>query len=167
MLLLVNRNFWIPSSKWNNEIGSCILKYLRFTDPNVQYAIFYSDSCLGQNYNQYVSSLLLYAVGRLPIETINHKFFVPRHTMTKCDRIHSANEHAQKHLAIYSVHDRMNGKLSARRHKLYSVNVLEHTDIHDLKALASELICNRRKTSTFNRSGPQHPLDLLPTGRSW
>jgi len=64
-----------------NEIGTCLFQYLQSLDPKVKHVIFFSDSCSGQNRNQYVSSLMLYAVQTLPVKVIDHKFPVPGHTI--------------------------------------------------------------------------------------
>jgi hypothetical protein len=72
-----------------NEIGTCVFRYLKSLDPKIKHVTFFSDSCSGQNRNQYVCSLLLYAVAILPIDIIDHKFLIPGHTMMECDSMHS------------------------------------------------------------------------------
>lgn len=128
-----------------NEIGSCVLRYLKSLDKTVRHVTFFSDCCSGQNRNQYVCALLLYAIRSLPLDIIEHKFLIPGHTMMECDSMHSAIETAQKNLAIYSLHEWFNVLKSARRNNPYSVELLEHTDFFDLKALAKNVMSNRRK----------------------
>jgi len=131
-----------------NEIGSCLLRFLQSVNEPVKHVTFFSDSCSGQNRNQFVCALLLYAVAKLPIDVIDHKFLVPGHTMMECDSMHSSIEYACKHLSLYTVNDWVNVIKSARRHKPYQVEVLKYTDFSDLKGLAATLLCNRRKSST-------------------
>ena len=131
-----------------NEVGSCLLRYLRSVNECVKHVTFFSDSCSGQNCNQFVCALLMYAVTVLPVDVIDHKFLVPGHTMMECDSMHSSIEYARKHLALYTVNDWVNVIKSARRHNPYQVEVLKYTDFSDLKNLAATLLCNRRKAST-------------------
>jgi len=138
----------VDGKRGANEIGSCILTYLRQLDPKIRHITFFSDSCSGQNRNQYLCALLLYAVNKLPIDVIDHKFLVPRHTMMECDSMHSAIEHAQRLLAVYSVHEWVNIIKSARRHNPYSVEVLDYKRFYNLKVLASKILANRRKLTT-------------------
>lgn len=131
-----------------NEIGSCLLDYLKSLDPTVKRVTFFSDSCSGQNRNQYVCALLMYAVRTLPIDIIDHKFLVPGHTMMECDSMHSAIEYAHRHMSIYSIHEWVNVLKIARRHNPYMVSVLEHPYFHDLKTLAGHLVTNRRSSNS-------------------
>ena len=131
-----------------NEIGSCLLRYLQSLNECVKHVTFFSDSCSGQNRNQFVCALLLYAVTVLPIDVIDHKFLVPGHTMMECDSMHSSIEYARKHLSLYTVNDWVNVIKSARRHNPYEVEVMKFADFSDLKYLAVTLLCNRRKAST-------------------
>ncbi|KAJ8868355.1 hypothetical protein PR048_029871, partial [Dryococelus australis] len=63
----------------SNEIRSCLLIFLNDSckDKDV---IFYSDICVGQNKNKYVASMYLYAVKKLEIKSIAHKFLEVGHT---------------------------------------------------------------------------------------
>jgi len=127
-----NRGFcylWLETAgkRGANEIGTCILKYLRSLDEKVKKVTFFSDSCSGQNRNQYICALLLHAVQSLPIDVIEHKFLVPGHTMMECDSMHSAIEYAQKNLSVFSLHEWINVLKTARRHNPYKVELLDHT----------------------------------------
>jgi len=132
-----------------NEIGTCLLFYLQSLDPDVKHVTIYSDCCSGQNRNQYVCALLLYAVHKLNnIDVIDHKFLIPGHTMMECDSMHSAIEHAQRHLAIYSLHEWVNVIKSARRYRPYAVKSVEVSDFKNLKSLAAKLVKNRRNLTS-------------------
>jgi len=122
-----------------NEIGSCLLRCLRSVNERVKHVTFFSDSCSGQNRNQFVCALLLYAVAVLPIDVIDHKFLVPGHTMMECDSMHSSIEYARKHLALYTVNDWVNVIKSAHRHHPYEVEVMKFADFSDLKNLEATL----------------------------
>lgn len=57
--------------------------------------------------------------------------------------MHSAIEYAQKNLSVFSLHEWINVLKTARRHNPYKVELLDHTEFFDLKALAKQLVTNR------------------------
>ena len=62
------------------EIGS-ISQFLKNLPDTIEHVIAYSDSCSGQNKNNYVLSMFLTELQNHPhIKTIDHKFLVPGHT---------------------------------------------------------------------------------------
>jgi len=46
----------------SNEVGTCLYRWLSSLPTTVQEAVLYSDTCGGQNRNQFIAALLLYAV---------------------------------------------------------------------------------------------------------
>lgn len=140
----------IDGNRGVNEIGTCIFDYLQSLDEKVKHVTFYSDCCSGQNRNQYVCAILMHAVNVLPIDVIDHKFLIPGHTMMECDSMHSAIEFAQRHLAIYSMHEWVNVLQSARKQNPYKVKLMSFGDFKDLKTLASKMVTNRNKSTTGN-----------------
>lgn len=54
--------------------------------------VFYSDNCSGQNKNQVLLSMHLYAVKTLKIPSITHKYLIVGHTQKKGDVMHSLIE---------------------------------------------------------------------------
>ena len=133
-----------------NEIGTCIFTYLKSLDPKIKHVTFFSDCCSGQNRNRYISAILMHAVSVLPIDVIDHKFLIPGHTMMECDSMHSCIEHAQRHLSLYSMHEWVTVLKAARRHKPYSVKVMEFKEFHNLKSLPSKMVNTRRKSESGN-----------------
>jgi len=64
---------------------------------------YYSDTCGGQNRNQFVASAMMYALNQHDsIQVINHKFFERGHSEMEADSIHSAIERAKKNSQIYN-----------------------------------------------------------------
>lgn len=53
--------------KGSNEIGSCLLKYIFDLSDTVTHITAFSDTCGGQNRNQFVCTLLLYTVNKKTI----------------------------------------------------------------------------------------------------
>jgi len=87
----------------------------------------------------------MYAVQSLPFDLSEHKFSVPGRTMMDCDSMHSATAYAQKQLSLFSLHEWINMLKSARRLNPYMVELLEHTDFFDLKAVLTQLVTNGNK----------------------
>lgn len=78
-----------------NELGTCVYKYLEEVAPHdgeEKEIIFYSDNCPGQQKNQYMFCLYLYAVQNLNISSITHKFLIQGHTQNEGDSVHSTIE---------------------------------------------------------------------------
>ena len=130
--------------KGANEIGSILHKYIMTLPVHTKHVVLFSDSCTGQNRNQYIASILLHTVLSKPnLEIIDHKFLVPGHTHMECDSMHAAIEYAHKNVSIYSIHDWHNVMKSARRSKPYNVQQLFHNDFYDLKKLSEDILTNR------------------------
>jgi len=64
----------------------------------------FSDTCGGQNRNQNIAAVLLYAVQSIDhINVIEQKFLEKGHTYMECDSMHSAIEFAQKNSSALCV----------------------------------------------------------------
>ncbi|CAK1598252.1 unnamed protein product [Parnassius mnemosyne] len=137
--------FWteVEGQRGVNEIGTCVLKYLEKMSslhPDSDF-IFYSDNCCGQQKNQFMFSLYLYALKNLPIKSIIHKFLVKGHTQNEGDAVHSTIEREIKKLLksgpIY-VPDQYIAAIKNARKKgnPYIVNVMSHRDFYDIKLLS-------------------------------
>lgn len=88
--------FWHEGDgqRGTNEIGSCLLIYLEKIAANYKNVeiTFYSDNCCGQNKNRYIIALFLYAVWKLDIKNITHKYLIVRYTQNGGDTVHSVIE---------------------------------------------------------------------------
>lgn len=94
---------------------------------------FYSDTCSGQNRNQFVASALLHAVTESQsLEKNNHKSFERGHSQMENDSIHSAEDYAKKNTKIF-VPDQWDTIVSmARKRNPYVVIPLKYSDVYDL-----------------------------------
>ena len=70
----------VEGGRRSNEIGTCVLQWLRQLPPTVKEVSFYSDTCGGQNRNQNVAALLMYVVQKTQVETITHNFLESGHS---------------------------------------------------------------------------------------
>ena len=91
------------SARGGNQIASCLFKHISALK-QIKHTIFYSDSCVGQNKNSFVCTMLMLAVQtNEDLETIDHKFLEPGHTHLECDIDDSVIERKRKRL-VPNVH---------------------------------------------------------------
>ncbi|MES9881873.1 MAG: hypothetical protein ABW185_13425 [Sedimenticola sp.] len=88
------------------EIATCLLTYINSissaSTSRIKEITFYSDTCSGQNRNQFVTAALLHALrDSNSIEKINQKYFEKGHSQMESDSIHSTIEHAKGKTEIY------------------------------------------------------------------
>ena len=86
------------------EIATCLLRYMEALPQEITHLSSFSDTCGGQNRNQFVASCLLYAVRTLPnLQIIDQKFMESGHSSMEVDSMHSTIERAWKYQKIYNV----------------------------------------------------------------
>lgn len=130
-----------------NDIGSALLDYLRKLPATVTHVTSFSDTCGGQNRNQFICAVMLYAIRTLPsLQTVDLKYMESGHSYLDVDLMHSLIERATKHLKIYTTRDWEVAIAGARKKAPpFIVQRMMHTDFSDLKMLASTLLLNRSK----------------------
>lgn len=139
--------FWDESEaqRGANEIGTCVLRFLQKksacsnSDMDV---IFYSDNCCGQQKNQFIISMYIYAVTSLKYNSITHKFLIRGHTQNEGDAVHSIIEKEIKKTLrsgpIYVPAQYVTAIRNAKkRGNPFSVNEMTYRDFVDIKNLAS------------------------------
>ncbi|CAC5402475.1 unnamed protein product [Mytilus coruscus] len=113
---------------------------------------FYLDTCGGQNRNQYVAFVMLYALKQhKSIEIINHKLFECGHSEMEADSIHSAVERAKKNTQIYNPSQWDTVVSMARKKNPYIVIPMNFRDFSDLKSLRKKM-CNNMKKTVDNKT---------------
>ncbi|XP_044732349.1 uncharacterized protein LOC123302679 [Chrysoperla carnea] len=129
------------------EIGSCVLSYLsllnnKSTAP--EDVIFYSDNCAGQQKNQFIIGMYLYAIQKFPnIRSISHKYLITGHTQNEGDAAHSIIERqvarARKAGPIYLPDQYYTLIRTAKKTgDPYIVHELCHKDFIDIKQLTKD-----------------------------
>lgn len=136
-----------------NEIGSCVLRYLS-TECDDQNVVFYSDNCAGQNKNKFMVSLYLYAIAKLNIHSITHKFLVVGHTQNEGDSAHSVIEKqitkTLKSGPIYIPSQYVTLiQIAKKTGKPFNVEQLSSEDIYDIKDISEHIGYNY----TLNTNG--------------
>lgn len=140
--------YWseIDGKRGANEIGSNILKYLETACQNITDELeitFFSDNCCGQNKNRFIVTMYLYALNRLNIKSITHKFLIKGHTQNEGDNVHKLIEtEITKNLKsgpIYSPHQYVALMKNAKKKGLpFNVHELDYTSFFDLKQLQEQ-----------------------------
>ena len=104
----------------------------------------FSDTCSGQNRNQFIAALFLFIVQNSNLIVIQHNFLESDNSYMEADSIHSAIENAKRNVPVYTMHDWLNIFRLARsnrgrnkRSDQYNVHELKYNDSFDLKALAT------------------------------
>ena len=119
----------------SNEIGTCLIKYISTIGPKVVHLILFSDSCGGQNRNQFTSRAIVHALQNTQdLEIVDQKFLVPGHTDMEVDSMHAAVERAYEVSTVMIPDDLHNVIRVARKKKPYEIIPLDHTDIMTFKS---------------------------------
>lgn len=137
--------FWDESQghRGANEIGTCVLKYLQNKSSCAdEYLdiVFYSDNCCGQQKNQFIIGVYIYAVQYLKIKSITHKFLIRGHTQNEGDAVHSVIEKQVKRCLrsgpIYVPSQYISAIRSAKKRGTpFIVNEMGYGDFIDIKQL--------------------------------
>nr|CAI5852332.1 unnamed protein product [Callosobruchus analis] len=72
------------------EIASCLFQYFQSLPDNAKEVRCFSDRCGGQNLNQFVVGMCIYAMNTLQLESIDLKFLTCGHSEMECHSMHSA-----------------------------------------------------------------------------
>lgn len=118
------------------EVGSCLMKYLESLPVTVKEVVMYSDTCGGQNRNQFVAAALLHCTKHLPIDVIEQKFLESGHTYMEVDSMHAAIEAAKKGKNVAVPEQWYSIIAAARKSKPYEIRKLSFADFYAIKPLA-------------------------------
>lgn len=87
----------LNGKRGSNEIGSILYSFLKTLPLTVTDVSLFCDTCGGQNRNQQVAAVLMYAVKHLShLNRLELKFLESGHSHMECDSMHSAIESAKK-----------------------------------------------------------------------
>jgi hypothetical protein len=142
------------------EIGTCLLEWFNTLPSSVKHVSLFSDTCGGQNRNQFVAALFMYVVQNNTVEIIEHKFMESGHSKMEVDSMHAAIEYAQQNVPVFSMAQwttifamaRSNRNRNKKKEKKpikdgYLVKEFQFNEFKDLKKLGNTLIDNRTKDS--------------------
>ena len=134
----------VDGRKGSDEIGTCLLKYFQEIPDSISKVDIFSDNCGGQNKNIQIVAACLYAVNTIDhLKEIQHTFLETGHTQMECDSMHSAIEHAKKHVKIHSIGQWEEILSMARRKNPYRVTRMQYSDFYDFKGLVRATVQNK------------------------
>lgn len=145
---------WDEAKRSACEIATCLSKQITSicTNPHVEDITFYSDTCTGQNRNQYVAGSLFYSLTQHKnIQRINHTFFERGHSQMENDSVHSAIETDKKKTHVYVPSQWHTVITLARRRDPYVVIPIKHDGIDDFKTFTSKHCPNMKNVVTGER----------------
>ncbi|KAK7474663.1 hypothetical protein BaRGS_00034087 [Batillaria attramentaria] len=129
----------------SNEVGTCLYKHILSLPQSVQHVILYSDTCTGQNRNQFITAALHHAVQNIPnIQTIDQKFLESGHSQMECDSMHVCIERSRRGVRIHQPDQWITVIQCARDSDPYTVVTLEHDAFYDFKELARNTMRNTK-----------------------
>ena len=87
----------INGQRGSSEIGTSLYTWIKALPNNIKEISLFSDTCSGQNRNQFIAALFIYIVQQdNHIEAIQHNFMEKGHSYMEVDSMHSAIETAKK-----------------------------------------------------------------------
>ena len=134
----------------SQEVGSCILTYLKGNPTPATHLIAYSDSCGGQNRNINMVCFWMYVVtnAEFPYAVIDHKFMLSGHSYLPNDRDFGGIEGARRRRAtMFTPEDWYTLVQDARRTNRFYVQRMGQAHFVSMEPL-SKLIINRKVTVT-------------------
>lgn len=139
----------VDGNRGSIEIGSCLLEYLHSLPSTVKSVTMYSDTCGGQNRNQFIAGALLHSVKHTSLEVIEQKFLESGHTNMEVDSMHATIERAKKNKTVFIPED-WHGIVARARQKPYHIKKMEFHDFYDIKPLAENVRLGNRKDTDGN-----------------
>lgn len=137
-------NIWCETDgqRGANEVASIVFDAVS-NDKDHSDFYFVSDSCGGQNRNQFFSGMCLWAVRTLHhVRSITHVYLEKEHTEQEGDSMHSAIERASRHTSINAPVEWKNICILARRNNPYTVRTLDYSFFKDFKKLTGQVVKN-------------------------
>ena len=127
----------------SNEVGTCLYQHIQSLPQCVEHVILYSDTCGGQNRNQFITAALHHAAQNTPnIKTIDQNFFERGHSQMECDSMHACIERSRRGVRIHHPDQWITVMQCARDADPYTVVALEHDSFYDFKKLAKSTLRN-------------------------
>lgn len=134
------------AARGSDEIGSCLLKYVRSMNIQSKKLIIFSDNCAGQNKNYNLVALYNYMISTGMFEVIEHYYLITGHTYLPSDRDFAKIEKYQrKEPNVYSP-DQWRALISkCGKNKKFIVTQMTREDIYDFSVLKSSLNTKKQK----------------------
>lgn len=131
-----------------NEIATCLSNYISSLPPTVKHIRTFSDTCGGQNRNQFMCAAMLHVVKTTHIEQVDLKYMESGHSYLEVDSMHSTIERNKRHQKIYTQRELELVISTARKSPSpYVVKRMTYQEFMDFKELSKKTIVNRTRNS--------------------
>lgn len=149
----------INGKRGSVEIATALNWWFSKIPSTIKEVTIYSDTCAGQNRNQYITAFLIHYIQKtgVELEIIEQKFLESGHTHMEVDSMHSAIEKEARHTPVYSMIDWKSIMHRARstRHREsappYIVHELTYDDMIDVRAITEYFVKNINKDTEGNK----------------
>ena len=86
------------------EIGTCLLEYIKALPKEITHLSTFSDTCGGQNRNQFILATMLYAIQNDDnnLQTTDMKYMERGHSYLEADSMHACIEREKRHRKVYT-----------------------------------------------------------------
>ncbi|CAG5016475.1 unnamed protein product [Parnassius apollo] len=101
----------------------------------------YSDTCAGQNRNQFIAAFLVHLIQRMDgqLEVIEQKYLESGHTHMEVDSMHSRHTPVYSMIDWKSIMERARSKRNRDSAPPYTVKELKYTEMVDVRALNEKI----------------------------
>ncbi|XP_039280312.1 uncharacterized protein LOC120350546 [Nilaparvata lugens] len=129
-------------NRGSTEIATCIFNYINCRKDVLEFFLM-SDSCGGQNLNQFISTAFLYAVKMTHAKKIEHVYYETGHSQMEGDSLHSVIEITAKNIQVNTPSEwQLICQLARKTHKPYNVVPMTHNSFINWTSVAEE---NKKK----------------------
>lgn len=136
-------------NRGSTEVASCLFYYIQ-NHPEIEEIFLMSDSCGGQNLNQYLSTALLHAVRLTQCKVIHHVYYELGHTQMEGDSMHSCIERAAKNVQVNVPSEwALICQMARKNPNPYKMLNMTHTSFIDWTSLAD----GNKDTARYHTTG--------------
>ena len=148
----------VIGKRGSDEIGSCILKYIKSRNIKNRNLVIFSDNCPGQNKNWTIAALWHHLVLTNAFDSVEHKFLLPGHSHLPCDRDFGRIEKFRRlhYQNVYSTEEWCEVIAKSNKKKPYVVTLLTQEDIlpitNYITEIAKKTVCDGGKPLNFSQA---------------
>jgi len=88
-----------------NEIATCLLQYIKSLPDCAKELRTFSDTCAGQNRNQFLCAAMMHAVKKSKLDFIDLKYMESGHSYLEANSMHSTIDKCKRHQKIYNTRE--------------------------------------------------------------
>ncbi|PSN41200.1 hypothetical protein C0J52_04184 [Blattella germanica] len=141
-----------------DEIGSCVLKYIKCRNIKNRNLVILSDNCPGQNKNWTIAALWHHLVLTNTFDSIEHKFLLPGHSHLPCDRDFGRIEKCKRlhYQNVYSTEEWCEVIRKSNKKKPYLATLMTQKYVLPITNYTAEItkktVCDKEKPLNFSQA---------------